>query len=89
MNKIDQILGESMISYSINRPLILPVQPISSIVSVNYSNSSKNSSNNILNVPTSVPTSVISIFDSMINQREYITNLGTILHRPGLSTSES
>ena len=88
MNTIDQIMGENVISYTINRPLILPVQPISSIVSVNYSNSSKNSSNNTMNVATSVPTSVISIFDSMINQREYITNLGTILDSPGLSTSE-
>ena len=83
MNQIDQILGESMISYSINRPLILPVQSISlidhTVLSVNSSN------NTIMNVATSVQ----SVFDNMINQREYITNLGTILDSPGLLISKS
>lgn len=79
MNQIDQILGESMISYSINRPLILPVQSISlidhTVLSVNSSN------NTIMNIQ--------SVFDNMINQREYITNLGTILDSPGLLISKS
>ena len=79
MNQIDQILGESMISYSINRPLILPVQSISlidhTVLSVNSSN------NTIMNVATSVQ----SVFDNMINQREYITNLDS----PGLLISKS
>ena len=79
MNQIDQILGESMISYSINRPLILPVQSISlidhTVLSVNSSN------NTIMNVQ--------SVFDNMINQREYITILGTILDSPGLLISKS
>ena len=83
MNQIDQILGESMISYSINRPLILPVQSISlidhTVLSVNSSN------NTIMNVATSVQ----SVFDNMINQREYITILGTILDSPGLLISKS
>jgi hypothetical protein len=65
MNQIDQILGESMISYSINRPLILPVQSITpiehTVLSVNKSN------NTIMNVATSVH----NIFDSMIDQRSY------------------
>jgi hypothetical protein len=65
MSQIDQILGESMISYSINRPLILPVQSITpiehTVLSVNKSN------NTIMNVATSVH----NIFDSMIDQRSY------------------
>ena len=69
MNKIDQILGESMISYSTNRPLILPVQSISlidhTVLSVNSSNDSHH--NTIMNVATSVQ----SVFDNMIDQRNY------------------
>lgn len=61
MNQIDQILGESMISYSINRPLILPVQSITpienTVLLVNSSN------NTIMNVQ--------SVFDNMIDQRNY------------------
>ena len=53
---IDQILGESMISYSTNRPLILPVQSISpiehTVLLVNKSNDSHH--NTIMNVATSV-----------------------------------
>ena len=79
MNQIDQILGESMISYSINRPLILPVQSISPIENTVLL---VNSSNNI-------SLNVINIFDSMIDQREYITNLGTILDSLGLLITKS
>ena len=83
MNQLDQILGESMISYSINRPLILPVPSISlidhTVLSVNSSN------NTIMNIATSVQ----SVFDNMINQREYITNLGTILDSLGLLITKS
>lgn len=84
---IDQILGESMIYYSTNRPLILPVQSISPIEhTVLLVNSSNNTS---LNVATSVPTSVHNIFDSMINQREYIMDASRNLDSPGLLISKS
>ena len=83
MNQIDQILGESMISYSINRPLILPVQ---SITPIEHTVLLVNSSNNTI---MNVSTSVHNIFDSMINQREYITDASRNLDSPGLLISKS
>jgi hypothetical protein len=83
MNQIDQILGESMISYSTNRPLILPVQ---SIFPIEHTVLSVNKSNNI-------SLNVINIFDSMIDQREYITDASRdashLIDSPGLLITKS